>query len=209
MNQAEAATLRNALRQRNAALARDCTALESALTKAAIPVLLEPYSRKMINMCLMFRGEAETNLTLLGFNSDSLLEDVLSKTRVAVYYLRLLSSRLASPVVRGGDGDQLCLKIINWMHQAHTETNALPAAFADGDVAVWPFMAVAPVYFFPSLEQRGLLYQPLHFHEFGHGLYVLHKKEMDALVKEIQQVIGDALTPLSQQNDRHSEAQTA
>lgn len=209
MNQLEASTLQNTLLHRNATLVRDCAALELALIKATIPALLDPYRLKMIDMCRMFRGEAETNLALLGLNSDSLLEDVLSKTRVATYYLRLLSSRLASPVVRGGESDQLCLKIIGWMHQTHPDTIALPAAFADGDVAVWPFMAVAPVYFFPSLEQSGLLYQPLHFHEFGHGLYVLHKQEMDALVKEIQQAVGDALAPLSQRNDRHAKVQAA
>jgi hypothetical protein len=59
-------------------------------------------------------------------------------------------------------------------------------------------MAVAPVYFFPCMEQGGLLYQPLHFHEFGHGVYVLNRTEMDDLVKEIQQAVAGALTPLSE-----------
>jgi len=86
----EAADLRNTLRQRNIALARDCTTLESMLAGASIPALLEPYRSKMVSTCRKYQLEAETNLTLLGLRSDSILEDVLSKTRVASYYLRLL-----------------------------------------------------------------------------------------------------------------------
>jgi hypothetical protein len=198
--------LRDALSQRNLALSRDCAALETALAGAAIPSLLEPYRAETLNFCRRYRTEAQMSLLLLGLGNDALLEDILSKTRVATHYLRLLSSRLASPILRCGAADALCLKILNWTHQAHPQTNALPAAFSDGDVAVWPFLRVAPVYFFPCLEQGGLLYQPLHFHEFGHVVYVLHRPEMDDLVKEIQKVVGDALTPLSQHNDRHAAA---
>ena len=65
------------------------------------------------------------------------------------------------------------------------------------------------MYFFPCLEQGGLLYQPLHYHEFGHTLYVLYKQEMDDLIKEIQQVVSDTLLPLSQRNDPHLASRAA
>jgi hypothetical protein len=75
----------------------------------------------------------------------------------------------------------------------------------DGDVAVLPLVDFVPVYFFPSIEQRGILFQPLLFHEFGHLLYACHKPEMDDLVGDLQQAIEDALVPPSIRNDRHAQ----
>ncbi len=62
---------------------------------------------------------------------------------------------------------------------------------------------------FPSNEQPGLLFQVLHFHEFGHLLYIYHKPELDALVKEIQAEVDEMLMPTSFRNDRHAERQAA
>src|SRR5439155_7631987 len=56
---------------------------------------------------------------------------------------------------------------------------------------------------------RGLLYQALYFHEFGHLLYVCHMQEMDDLVRALQGEIEDILTPPAQRNDRHADVQTA
>jgi hypothetical protein len=200
----EAETLRALLAQRNTTLLRDWLALEAALLAASIPPLLDPYRSKLIGYCRYYRVDVETNLALLKLGNDAILEDLLSKTQVATNFLRIISSRLASPVLRSSPGDALCLKILTWIHQSHPQTAAIPAAFASGDVAVWPLMRVVPVYFFPSLEQGGLLFQPLHYHESGHGLYVLHKPEMDDLIKELQETIAEILTPLSQRNDRHA-----
>lgn len=62
------------------------------------------------------------------------------------------------------------------------------------------------MYIFPSLEQQNLLYQPLLFHEYGHLLYRVHKPEMDDLVRDLQAEIDELLMPMSQRNDRFSEA---
>jgi len=99
---------------------------------------------------------------------------------------------------------------INWLHKSHPRTTTIPAAFADGECAVWPFrLHIAPVYFFPSVEQHGLLYQLLFFHEFGHLLYVFHKPRMDELVRNLQRAIEDRLIPASQRNDRYVDIQAA
>lgn len=192
------------LNQRNAALMRDWIDLESSLSGPKIPPLLEPYRNKIVSYCRHYHMDTETNLALLQLQNDSILEDLLSRTRVVTTSLRIISSRLATPVLRSSPDDVLCLKILTWIHQSHAETDSIPAAFASGDIAILPLMRDMPVYFFPGLEQGGLLFQPLHYHEFGHGLYVLHKPEMDDLVKELQESISDTLTPLSQRNDRHA-----
>src|SRR5258708_3819183 len=106
--------------------------------------------------------------------------------------MRLISGQLAAPVLRACSEDRLCLNIIAWMHNVHLATANIPAAYGDGGVAVWPFLKFDPIisiYFFPSLEQCGLLYQPLNFHELGHVLYLLHKPEMDDLVRDLQQKV--------------------
>lgn len=204
MTAQEAAVLRTMLNQRNVALMRDWSDLEFSLSGSQIPALLEPYRSRIVSYCRDFRLDTEVTVTLLQLQNDSILEDLLSKTQVATNFLRIISGRLATPVLRSSPGDALCLKILTWIHQSHAETASIPAAFASGDVAIWPLMRVMPVYFFPGLEQGGLLFQPLHYHEFGHGLYVLHKPEMDDLIKELQESISELLTPLSQRNDRHA-----
>lgn len=193
------------LNHRNAALMRDWIELETSLSGPQIPLLLEPYRIKIVGYCQHYRLDTEVSLALLQMQNDSILEDLLSKTQVATNSLRIISNRLATPVLRASSGDALCLKILTWIHQSHAETSFIPAAFASGDVAILPMMRDMFIYFFPGLEQHGLLFQPLHYHEFGHGLYVLHKPEMDALVKDLQVSIFDMLTPLSQRNDRHAE----
>lgn len=203
MTPQEATVLRTMLHQRNVALRRDWTELESALVRAQIPSLLEPYRSKIVSYCRRYSSDTEATQALLRLQNDSILEDLLSKTQVATTFLRFLSGRLATPVLRSSPGDALCLKILTWIHQSHAETASIPVAFASGDVAILPLMQVMPIYFFPGLEQGGLLFQPLHYHEFGHGLYVLHKSEMDDLLKELQESISGILTPLSQRNDRH------
>jgi len=119
----------------------------------------------------------------------------------------MLSARIAIPILRSAESDRLCLRVIGWLHSTHQETAHFPPAVADGFCAIWPYRVISPVYFFPSLEQRGLLYQPLQFHEFGHLLYACHEHEMDDLVAELQRGIARILTPISRRNDRYAEDQ--
>jgi hypothetical protein len=50
-------------------------------------------------------------------------------------------------------------------------------------------------------------YLALLFHGYGHLLYALHKPELDDLVGEFQQVVGDVLTPLTRRRRQATEAQ--
>ena len=89
---------------------------------------------------------------------------------------------------------------IAWLHAGHPEIACqLSRLFADDDVIIIPAKGL-PFYFFPCLEQRGLRFQPLFFHEFGHLLYKCHEQELDVLVGEFQQVVESELLPASQRN---------
>jgi hypothetical protein len=192
------------LRGRNRSLLRDLEQLTVALASCNPPGELEPYRSRLLTVCGELRRQCQRNITDLDLRQDEILEDVLSNTQQVTQTVKLLSTKMATPVVRSSAQDRISLHTITWLHRSHNVTAALPAAFADGDCAVWPFLDIAPIYFFPAAEQRGLLYQPLYFHEFGHLLYVCHKPEMDDLVRDLQATIEDLLRPAAQRNDQHS-----
>jgi len=196
--------MRALLEARNRSLLRDLEQLGDSLASSGIPSELEPYRTRLLTVCDSFQKQCERNVKDLDRGRDEILEDVLSNTQQATQAVRLLSAKLATPVLRASSEDRLCLKTIGWLHRCHGVTASLPAAFADGECAIWPFLGIAPVYFFPSAEQRGLLFQPLYFHEFGHLLYACHKPEMDDLVRDLQKAIEDLLKPAAERNDRHS-----
>jgi hypothetical protein len=200
-------TTADLLARRNRSLLRDLRALISLLSDAHIPTGLAPYRQRILSLCHEREGRIERNLSYLALDISSILPDVLAATNLAVERVRFLSTRLATPVLRASDTDALCLWTIEWLHQSHPEAAHYPPAMCDGDVAVLPLVDLIPLYFFPSIEQRGLLFQPLLFHEFGHLLYACHKAEMDDLVGELQRAVEDALVPGSSRNDAHASAQ--
>jgi hypothetical protein len=197
------------LKARNLGLLHDLNELVRMFMTSTVPPELGQYKERILSVCSQLRNAADRNLADIALGRKEILEDVLSNTQQVMQYVRLLSARLAAPIVRACPGDRLSLTTITWVHKQHPVTTSIPAAFADGDCSVWPFVRIAPIYFFPSLEQSGLLFQPLLFHEFGHLLYVSHKKEMDDLVGELQREVEEVLLPPSQRSDRHADVQAA
>jgi hypothetical protein len=207
-----AATATTALRallvRRNEELLRNMALLTDLLQNAQVLPEAKPYQQYLLSRCIeQLRNAALKNLAVLQLKRDDVLDDVLSDTRVVISWAHRWVPRLVSPVLRSSESDRLCLSIISWMHKEHRETSVYPPAFVDGTAAIWPFTSFAPVYVFPSVEQRGLLYLPLLFHEKGHLLYNCHQPEMDDLVAELQRAIANALIPLNLRNDRHEEQQ--
>jgi hypothetical protein len=202
--------LRAILVQRNEALYCDVDLLLGLLEKAQVPPEAALYQEHVLRACREeIRNGLDKNLRYLRLGQDEVLEDVLSQTSNLTQFIHYFIPKLVAPVLRASSSDRLCLTIIGWMHREHPQTVVYPPALVDGTVSIWPFVSFAPIYMFPTVEQRGLLYQPLLFHEFGHLLYNLHKREMDDLVTELRQGIADTLVPLSRRNDRHSEQQAA
>ncbi len=198
--------MRALLERQNRELLRTIDAFSNLIRAAQIPAELAPYQAHLLNICAELHRLVQRNLIYLDLDHPAIFDDVLSNTRQARHIIGLLSSDLAPPLLRASSTDRLCLKIITWQHQAHERTASYPAALSNGGCAVLPWK-LAPLYFFPCIEQRSLLYLPLFFHEFGHLLYVVHKPELDDLVAALRAAIADALQPVSQRNDRYAEAQ--
>lgn len=197
------------LERRNRALLRDLHALRLALSAAPIPAELVPYRAALVALCAELQGEVSANLDGLAIGRPEILEDLLSNTEGAMRQVRLLSGVRASPVLRAAESDRLALQLLGWLHAQHRETADYPPAFGDGNCAILPFQYIAPLYYFPSLEQRGLLFLVLLLHEFGHFLYARHQPELDALVGELQRQVDVALLPSARRNDRHAAAEAA
>ncbi len=201
--------IRSYLEKRNREILRDLQMQIEELGATQVPSELLIYKNKVLERCKSLCRDVELNLKYLAIGEDSILEDLLSKTQQASQETRLMSAMWIVPVLRARTSDRLCLSTIQWLHQNHPQASGYPAAFISGNCAIRPFLHIAPIYLFPSVEQISLLYQPLLFHEFGHLLYAIHKPEMDDLVRELQYEVDELLMPVSQRNDRYSENMTA
>jgi hypothetical protein len=200
-------TSRNLLYRRLRDLRRELQGLRVAIEQSNLPEELLPYRKKLFDYaddCDARLGRIQRDLES---GVASILEDLRSETAQATERVRLLSRRLAAPILTTLPPDRLSLHVIQWMHDTDNQTRTIPAGCSDGDPQVWPWLLFAPLYNFPSLIRRGLLYLPLFFHEYGHVLFFLHKPEMLALVEELQQTIEAELEPLSDRNDEHSRRQ--
>lgn len=200
--------MRNYLIARNQNIAQELVRL-AELLKADAPVPeLSEYVRWMRVYHEYVSKLIDRNLQYLALAEDAILDDVTSETGRAIQLVRVLGSILLSPIVRARNSDRLTLRVISWLHNSHALTRGLPAAFVDGQCSIramrHPF---PPLYSFPASEQLGLVFQALHFHEFGHLLYRYREPELDSLVREIQAEVDEMLVPASFRNDRHSERQ--
>lgn len=199
--------VRQLLEQRNRELLRELEQLRGLVQRADIPSELAMYRENVLERCDFLCKFVDSVMELLRLNNDDIIDDVISKTQSVTQSVRRLTSMGVVPILRGTSADRSTLKTIQWLHQSKAKTKIYPAVFMSGNIAVWPFVHEPPLYVFPMLEQRGLLYQPLLFHEYGHFLYALHKQEMDALVSDLRYGIDEALTPLSYRNSRYAEGQ--
>lgn len=198
--------VKHLLGQYNQELLRDIQALISLISSSQVSIELEPYKDKILNYSETLLNTVNTNLALLKIGSATIINDILSRTQQATQEIRLLSSMRVIPILNAKNEDRLCLATISWLHQSLPETKKYPPVFLSGNCAIRPFQDIAPLYIFPALEQKYLLYLPLLFHEYGHFLYQVHKQEMDDLVCDLQAEIDEILMPMSQRNDRFSDA---
>lgn len=198
--------IENVLTSQNRWLLVNLDKLEGAIAQATIPPELIPYHAGVLAACQHLRDTIMQNMRDLQLEEATIVEEILSNTQAVTRTMNLMSTRLVYPILRASDADRLSLRVIWWMHRQHPETQQLPPAFCDGATSVWPFEL--PIYFLPCLDRQSLLFQPLLFHEFGHVLYALHRREMDDLVRALQLKIGQHILPASYRNDRYATVQS-
>jgi len=199
--------LRDILRQNNRALRHEIEQLQRTLNEARnkIPEELKAYSDRIVTDCEKLHQACVQNLQDLDLELDDLLKDILSNTQFVTRAFHFLNKHQVSPILRARESDRLCLKLLRWLHAEHEKTKDIPVALRDDEFSIWPIEPT--IYFMPCTAQRGLLYLPLFFHEFGHLLYACHRVEMNELVRELQEAIADLLSPAIQRNDEYTQEQ--
>jgi hypothetical protein len=185
----------------NQDLLREVEIIKKIVSQSITPNELDPYKNWIITYLKNVETAIDDNFYYLSLNQEKLYEDVLKKTQIITMNLRLIGSRFTSPIFRYKTSDKLCLKLLDWLHNQHTQTQNVPFGISDGGFSVYPYVGLPILYFLPNSSQFGLLHLPLFFHEFGHYLYVHHKKEMNDLADALQIELDDLLTASFQQND--------
>lgn len=132
-------SLRKVLLQSNLDLLREIEQLLKILQNASnsIPIELYTYCQWVIAAFQAFYSQVNQNLNDLALGHDAILLDILSNTQKIRQYLCLFNQRLFSPILRTQPSDRLCLKLLQWLHSAHPQTQKIPLAFIDGDFASW------------------------------------------------------------------------
>lgn len=170
-----------------------------------MPSQLEPYRQWLQKLVREIDRQIKRNLANLTRSGVDILPEVLDQTSIVTRGVFLLTDRYLGPLIRARSSDGLALKLLAWMHSEHANTRNLPVAFADGLFGSWPVESRPTLYVIPPGDQEGLLHLPLCFHEFGHLLYACHQNEMDALVKDLQEIIARRLEPASRRDDRQAQ----
>ena len=116
--------------------------------------------------------------------------------------LEILDSYFIHPLYRISQDDQLALKVIKWLHSSHEKTKDKPFLLSNGSFSIAPSENSPTLYWLPVTSQLSLLHYPLFFHEFGHQLFLLHKIEMESLVREFQTKLIEILKPPVSQSDK-------
>jgi hypothetical protein len=210
--------MKDILRQSNLDLLREINQVVTELSSFR-PGLkeLSPYYNWALSYGVSLRQQVVQNLHDLevirdvelsrdfGLSTNEIFGDILSETQEITRWFRLYNQRLVSPVLRSLPSDQLCLRLLQWLHQNYQETKNLPLCFTNAEFSILPAPPFSVIYSIPSSAQYGLLYLPLFFHEFGHLLYVSHDEEMKDLVRDLQQDIADELQPALQRDDLYSQ----
>ena len=199
--------MQDLLKQNNIALRYEIEKLQRSLRDARgnIPEELKSYADWVTGRCENFHQIVLQNIKDLELGQENLLEEILSNTRSVANVFYFLNQYHVSPILRTHTSDQLSLKLLQWMHKTHVETENIPVAVFDGEFSIW---LIGPsIYFTPCATQRGLLNLPLFFHEFGHLLYRCYRQEMNDLVQELQAEIEDLLQPAVERDDKYAEVQ--
>jgi hypothetical protein len=207
------------LEARNRRLLQLAEHLGNIVREANVPTELEPFKQFVVDQCDELSKNLRRNLQLLqlrgklgplfkpGTTKADFLKEILGETGKVNHWLQRLSDYYAPPILRSHPHDRLSLSIIGWLHRSHHHTENHPPVVNSGSVAIQP-LGIPPVYYFPVVEQRDLLYQPLLIHEYGHLLYKTHRQEMDDLVAELQEDILHLLQSSRFRNDLYNQEQT-
>jgi hypothetical protein len=115
--------------------------------------------------------------------------------------LEVLDAYFIHPLYRSSEFDRIALQLIQCLHRAHDITKDKPFILSNGSFSIAPSENAPTIYWLPVTSQLSLLDYPLFSHEFGHQLFMSHKREMEDLIFEFQDKLSAYLQPAVSHDD--------
>lgn len=195
---------RQILLESNTDLLREVKRLIALIEQVAPPPELNAYHNSVYQDCWRLRQDIESNLNEVRIKPGSVFDTLLSKTQGLNTELIFFNQHFIGPLRRYVPEDRLPLRILHWLYERHAVTRHIPIALTNSEFQVWPEIDRPTLYGLPVSMQKGLLYLPLLFHEFGHQLFACFSSELDKYIRDLQREIEIQLTPWSQGFDEHA-----
>ena len=150
--------------------------------------------------------ETELNhiLYLLDLNDEDTFRNVFKQVQTITRDLVYCNTRLISSIHRYQETDNVCLRMLSWLHAQHPIVKGLPLGISDGNFMIAASDNLPTIYYLPNSSQHILLHLPLFFHEIGHKFFVHHRLEMMDLVKEFQIRMLKFFKSAYQKNDKRT-----
>jgi hypothetical protein len=191
------------LLRHNTSMLQQVALLMDTIHSKQVPEELALYKGWLIRTLESMQSVIQNNLKAINKKNSNLYKDILSDTELVFHNLGLVNSLYVPPIHRSISSDIISLKLLHWLHNSNSKTINIPFAIADGSFGV--YLNQRTLYYLPIVEQKGLLFLALFFHEFGHVLFAIHRPEMEQLIAEIQLAIEEFLRPGFAHNDEKNE----
>ena len=186
-------------------LLREIEISKDHIASQPIPVELQPYKDWLLRVFENLERQVGDNFHWLSLNDDDILPQVYGQVRSITNSLRVLNSKFLAPLYRYNRFDNLCLKLLKWLHDQHSQSQNCAFAVSHGEFAINSLRQHnVLLYSLPSSSRQDIFHLPLFFHEFGHNLYACHSSEMEALSRAVQMKLQDQLgTPFQENNAKY------
>lgn len=193
--------MRAILEANNKDILREIKSLRDCLKGSGFPPELEGYYQWILSFLNEKEKMVSDNLYYLSLNVDAILSEILERTQSVTLNIRILSAKYISPLSRYSKSDNISIMLLKWLHDQHPQSKDVPFAVSDGNFSIYPSKEIPVIYHLPSSSQKSLLHLPLFFHEFGHYLFEVHRKEMNDYIISMQDGMEELLLQPYQQND--------
>lgn len=193
--------MRAILEANNKDILREIKSLRNCLKGSGFPPEMDGYYQWILSFLNEKEKMVNDNLYYLSLNVDAILSEVMERTQSITLNIRILSAKYISPLSRYSKSDNISIMLLKWLHDQHPQSKDVPFAVSDGNFSIYPSKEIPVIYYLPSSSQKSLLHLPLFFHEFGHYLFEVHRKEMNDYIISMQDGMEELLLQPYQQND--------
>ena len=168
---------------------------------------LIPLKTWLSNALKELEDELLHNLYLLELNEEDTFRNIFKQIQIITRHLVFYNTRFIPSIHRYKPTDNVCLKVLTWLHNQHPILAESPIGVFDGAFMISASKRYPTIYYLPNSSQHILLHLPLFFHEIGHKFFAEYRPEMMDFVKEFQIKLLRFFKSPNQKNDKRSQVQ--